>query len=290
MEKEKFGSQSGIEKGLERSLENNEGSRIETLSGFETAELTSKVYDILGPELGSRLVEPNVILAISGIKGYADIAWVKLNQDEIKKFELANERLSNLGLKVVYPKRIKGDSEIRSIALENFKGVERKTRTTKIPGVITYESSSGNTGLMNWYRNINDSLKEAQKAGKISEEVDLEILFEGIILGYPDQAILDFEKCYRTGNVRKDLLPADIISTIPEAKKYPGAVPEFDYYPEHKDDPEIVEYISKARRILEEFYQSDWFKEMSQTQEFQESRQKVVQTKKEGLSERRSKK
>jgi hypothetical protein len=264
--------------------------KFEPLSGIETAEVAAKVYEILGAEFGCRLAEPNIILLISGMKGYADMPWVKLDREKIEKLEFVNSRLKDFGLEVIYPRELKGDYTISGITVINFRGVERKSKTTRMPGVPPYDSKLGKDGLMKWYRELDTSLKEAQKIGKISQAVDLEILFEGIIFGYPDQAIIDFEKCLRTGDIHKDLSEADIISATAEAKKYQGAVPEFDYYPENKDNLEIVEYISKARKILSDFYQSEWFQELSQKQEFQESRQKSMQVAEEGFLKRDFKK
>lgn len=62
----------------------------------------------------------------------------------------------------------------------------------------------------------------------LSKEIDSQIIYEGILLGYPDRAILDFAECLRNGDIRKDLIEANIIFSIPEAGKYEGAIPEFD--------------------------------------------------------------
>ncbi len=285
MEEEKIYLQSnhGIIDTSEKAVEEHERLKLEPLSGIETAKLAAEIYEILGAELGCRLAEPNIILLISGMKGYADMPWVKLDKEKIAELELVNSRLKKFGLEIIYPKKLEGDFVISGITVKNFKGVEIKSKTTRMPGVPPYNSKLGEEGLMKWHREFDNSLKEAQKEGKIPKAVDLEILFEGIIFGYPDQAIIDFEKCLRIGKIHEDLLEADILSSVSEAKKYQGAVPEFDYYPEHKNNSEIIDYISKAKKILNDFYQSDWFKELSRRKEFQESRQAAAQTSEEGF-------
>jgi len=267
---------------MEKQMEEFERERLDLLTGIETAKLASKVYEILGAELGCRLAEPNLILLISGMKGHADIPWVKLDKERIEKLEQINAQLESLGLRIYYPETLERESEITSLSIVNFKGIERKSRMTKIPCVPPYESMLGDEPR-EWLKKLTDSLKEAQKAGKIPKEVNVEILVEGIIFGYPDQAILDFEKCLREGKIDDDLLDADILSSAIEATEYKGAVPEFCYYPEHKDDREIVEYVTRAREVLEGFYQTDWFKKLSREQEFQKFRQKSIQTEREGL-------
>jgi hypothetical protein len=268
------------------AIEKIEKTESEPLSGIETAELASKIYEIVEAEFGCRLIEPNIILLMSGMKGHADIPWVKLDKNKIQKLQQINSQLRNFYLEIYFPKKIKDDYTITNLTFVNLKGVEKKSKATKIPGVLPYDSSSGREGLMDWYKEVNISLENAQKTGMIPKEVDIKILIEGIDLGYPDQAIIDFEKCLRVGKIHEDLLEADIISVVPVAEKYHGAVPEFDYYSEHKDDSGIVDYISTARKILEEFYRSDWFKELSQKQEFQAFRQKAIQIEREGLLKR----
>lgn len=57
-----------------------------------------------------------------------------------------------------------------------------------------------------------------------------------------------------------------------------------------KEDPEIVEYISKAKEVLRDFYQSEWFQKISFSEEFQTARSKATKVKEEGLNRIRKKK
>jgi len=260
--------------------EKQELNKCEFLSGNETAKIAEKAYTELGSELGCRLVEPNVVLTLSGMKGQADIHWINMDKENIEKLRRSELKFEKLGLKIVYPKKLKKDSTTISIAIINFKGMERKSKSTKILGIRTYENKMGAKGFNDWYGLLFESLEQMQEEGKISKEVDLQVVFEGLILGYPDQAILDFEKCLREGDIHKDLIESDISSVLPEAQKYQGAVPEFYFYLDHKNDIEIVDYIKKAKQVLCDFYKSDWFKNIEKDQEFLLAREKIEKNKK----------
>lgn len=102
------------------------------------------------------------------------------------------------------------------------------------------------------YRQIYEGMEAAQGEGKIPSDVDIEVVWEGLLLGYPDQAIWDFEQARRKGDMGR-LVETDWLSTVP-AGFNKGAHPTFSYYPEHEDDSEIQAYIQKARQVLESFY------------------------------------
>ncbi|OIN93746.1 hypothetical protein COS81_03570 [candidate division WWE3 bacterium CG06_land_8_20_14_3_00_42_16] len=133
-------------------------------------------------------------------------------------------------------------------------------------------------------------LKAAQQDGLILPETIMEILEDGIELGYPDQAILDFEDCCHKGNVNRDVtVESNLLSASPQAQKYHGAVPEFDYYPEHAGDPEIVAYLQSAKATLKDFYESEWFRRLAKDKEFLEARRKADELEAKGLTELRAK-
>jgi len=89
------------------------------------------------------------------------------------------------------------------------------------------------------------------------------IIYEGIILGYPDQAILDFVvayyKDYQRGlsfEHRDKLVPAGIVDGNDNLEYLSEhyVVPDFDVAPEHVNDPSVVSASTRQRDFLEEFY------------------------------------
>lgn len=243
-----------------------EQKRLEPLSGKETAEIISNLYGITGPKVGCRLVEANVVLAVAGLKSLADISWLQLDESEQEQLKNADKTAKQYGITFFY------NPTVDQLAIGSLKGLERKTKTTKIPGVPIFDSRQQFEGFARWLKSFDSSLESAKAAGLLSTETNLEIIYEGIRLGYPDQAILDFEEWLRSNSDYSNLDTSNILSGDPNALKLSSNVCEFDFYPQHADDPGIVEYVKTARKILEEFYQSKWFQKLKCDQSFLEAR------------------
>lgn len=245
------------------------------LSGLEAAKRVEAMYDLLGSKLGSLMVVSNAVLVVAGMKGMTNIPWVELDKEGIEKIKQFKNELRSLGINILYSKKLEGldiGHIVTQIAIENIYAIKRKASSLNIPGVPRYDQKTGEEGLSDWMKNISKSIEEAKLRGELSNNIDTDVLLQGIFLGYPDQAILDFERCLREGDIHSDLEESDILSAIPFVEEFHGAIPEFDYYPEHRDDPEIVSYINKSQKILEEFYGSNWFKSISKDEEFIKAR------------------
>lgn len=259
--------------------------------GSETSKRIFEIYNALGPEVGCHFVDPNVVLAIAGLKGLADAHWVMLNKERSERIKKLNDQMSLHGLKISYRKNLGDGFTLESMSIYSLKGLERKTNTTKIPGVIPFDSRSGWEGFNKWDSEISKSLELAQKREEIPAEVRVGVL-ESIILGYPDQAIWDFEECLRTRrkeDMETGLAQADILSVSSYAQKYQGAIPEFLFYPEHANDPEIISYIKEAREVLKEFYDSPWHQELARDPVFLKAREETDNSAKEAIRQRREK-
>lgn len=96
------------------------------------------------------------------------------------------------------------------------------------------------------------SLKEACQAALLPHDALLDPIEEGIWLGYPDAAILDWEAHLRIGSPAE--CSADILSVHPAAAHAPGASPEFSYSRSHADDRAILQTVKLWRHILRTFY------------------------------------
>jgi len=237
-----------------------EALKFEPRSGAEVAELVSKIYELAGPELGCRFVEPNVVLTLAGMKGRTDIHWIPESLQLHQGFRRLEKALQADGIFMNWGFATERDTDI---GITNPRGLQRAVSLSRIPGTPapeTIRESMSIEELFRWHQKLIRSLKQAQKKNKIPKEVEVDILCQGIPLGYPDQAIADFEHCYRNrGDFDTDMMRADILSIHPKAQEYHGAIPEFSLYPEHKDDPRIAEYVATCREILKEFYSSEWF-------------------------------
>lgn len=246
-----------------------EQKRSEPLSGKETAEIISNLYNAAGPKIGCRLVEANVVLAIAGLKSLADISWLQLNESEQEQLKNTNEVARIYGITFYY------EPTVDQLGIESLKGLEGKAKTTKIPGIPPFDSRQQSEGFAKWLKAVDPSLESARAAGLLPPETNLEIIYEGIRLGYPDQAILDFEEWLRSDSAYSNLDTSNMLSIDPEAWKLTGNVCEFDFYPQHANDPEIVEYIKTARQILKEFYKSEQFQRLKTDAVFLEARKQA---------------
>lgn len=241
----------------------------ELLTGVETAKLVSEIYNALGPLNGCHFVEATAVLALAGLKGFTFLVDCTINQDEIEKIDQLNLILEDQGIKIEY--FLKDPSQINII---NLKGLEYKTKRTRIPGFVPYQSNSGFEGRMEWFRKLDENIVSAQTQGFLSPEIDITVYDQGIQFGYPDQAIIDFEKSLRTGDIQKDLIESDIMFTHPAAQKYQNPVPDFDYDPK-KADPEVLEYLERAKQILRDFYSSELYIKIASDPNFLQAREAV---------------
>ncbi|RJQ27453.1 hypothetical protein C4577_01330 [Candidatus Parcubacteria bacterium] len=234
----------------------------EPLSGQETAKGISEMYEIIGPVNGCQLVEPTAVLAVAGLKGYTFLVDAIVNQEEKDNASKLNSQLEQKGLHVGY------SDKLNQMTISNLRGLEYKTKRTKLPGFFPYSSNSGFSGKNRWHWEVDKRIELVKQQGVLSSDVETRIYEEAVMFGYPDQAAIDFEECLRTGDINKDLISSDIELAHPDAKKYKGPSSDFDYYPSSAKDPEIIEYISKAKQIIQDFYNSEWFVKISQDPNF----------------------
>ena len=258
---------------------NQEKPKIpETLTGQETADLAEQLYSKCSPEFAKSLVHSNVALTMAGLKPQTEFFVDIENQDQVKEIQedvkkinayLANEKLKIKFVAVeeaVEPERSHEKPSIM-VGIFNLNGFERISKTSTISGVEPFESSLGfedenftrNKGIpgieriQQWALRVLENLKRAQSEGKIPNDADVEIIFEGLEKGYPDQAVIDFSRAYTNKNMGDlEVVPIRGIATYDEAQ------PVYDVFPENMDDPAIRENVRQAEEILDAFYSSDW--------------------------------
>lgn len=253
----------------------------ETLSGLETAKLAESLYSQLDPVIANRLVDPNVVLTLAGLKGVADIPWIEPISTNGAKIDAVNEQFESRGLFFRYDvdRQVANldnfPEDVGSLSLINLKGIEKATKQSKLPGMIPYDSRTGLEGYTPWIDSCNASIEAEKEQGRLDPELQTWVILSGKVLGYPDQAVMDFEEAIRTDQSEK-LKTVKILDEVPFANHYRGAIPEFDYRPEHADDTDIVAFRENAINILQEFYDSEWHKSLSENEEFLAARQRGI--------------
>jgi hypothetical protein len=270
-----YGEQEPISLNLNKTeAEKTEPIGPEILTGQEVADVVEKVFAKLSPEVACQLVDSNVVLTLAGMKPTTDF-FIKVPTQTMVE-SVANEvsllnnliQAANKNLRV----RTAGDpfisptSKIQTqmVHMESLDGWENTTKKTKIPGVEPFNKQLGWEGYGKWYQKTWDNLEKSEREGKI---IEAEGMIAGLVHGYPDTAIYDFEDWYskgREGEIED--------SNIPFTGTYTEAQPNFDYYPEHADDPEIKNYIEQSGKILKEFYESEWHKKVEPSLGFHKSK------------------
>jgi len=234
----------------------------EPLKGEKTVEIIAQIYEFLGPRLGCEFVESNVILTIAGARGAAGLRYYYPESDDYNKLQALNEIVKQWNIRI----KTSGDDEKNKmgVRIDNLYGYELIIRQTKIHFIKPFNASEGWDGFDAW-DNAMRELIESQKDRK--KQVELDNAYQGVIFGYPDLAIADFQQWIFTDN-RMYMAKSD----IPYSHLYNCAEPNFEYFPEHEKDPAIRDTIKKWGTILTDFYQSSWHLKLAKDPAFQEAR------------------
>ncbi len=255
---------------------------LDPRTGEEVVKIISEVYNLLDPELACKLVNPNVVLAIAGVKRYADIPWIRYTENTESQVYAANLILKSYGMELsVF--HFECPVNIFSGSMTSLKGLERTTHLSSLPWMVKYTYSSKIEDLVVWSRQFKQNLISARERGEIPVGDSLMVFHEGIRMGYPDQAIYDFEKALRLNELDK-LIRVEL--SYPKEYFTTSAVPNFTYYPEHKTDAGIVEWVKTANKIFDRFYGSVWYTELISSAEFLNAQELAERTFQEGFQNR----
>lgn len=241
----------------------------EVLDGQEVAELESKLFKVAPEYLQPHLLESNVVLVLAGfkpqseffisLKSKADLPKVK---GGLEKLNRALEQQGTLArfeaIGQPFSPQHKPEELDAIISIESLVGYERMSHSTAIPGVPEFDSRAGWEEFEKWYPGFVNGVEQAQKQGKLPAEYDTAAVLSGLNKGYPDQAIYDFAR-WLASNKEPRLQE----SAIPYTGLYQEAEPNFDFFPEHADDPTIQSYIKQAGQLLKEFYESAWHQQIA---------------------------
>ncbi len=234
----------------------------EILDASRVAEVAHEIFKSTPFEIGRQFVEPNVVLAMAGLKPSTEISIFLDEQidlasysTELQKLGAPLSTLDAIASKPIGP--LIHAFKQRPMALSgiiSLRGAERISKLSRFKGMPEYKITDGLRGYNHWMNEVWQWLQSAQKNGSIPENYELMAIYEGIHLGYPDQAIWDFTDCMANQGDRSLLLHSH--NEIPEMDRHWGALPTYNFYPEHAQDPGIVENIAATSRLLKEFYAS----------------------------------
>lgn len=209
-------------------------------------------------------VEPNMILALSGVRGFADqITYYKLASDKEKilaVFAAAHSIQDELGVQI-FPQSSQNVSGKPFAGCEviNVAGLRRTVDATKLSSVRVPDTVPTRDAYLAWYSDFLENIAEGHK--DISYIGQKDIAF-GIILGYPDVAILSILK--ETEETGPDYMDARIAC----ATRYVCPQPIYNYHKSLKDNPEITSHEQLWSEILQTVYDSAWHQRLAKDKDF----------------------
>lgn len=240
----------------------------ERLKGEQVAKLVEKVFEKYPFDITQHLVDSNVVLTLAGMKGQTeffidvpDEAKDEMLKKGIKDLSAELQALDpNLMMRLEREPFEAASDKMRTMMVNvlNLATLDEWITKTKLCEFPSFDKSQGFAGYDKWREAIIE---------KFGEESDEEEMGVGVRKGYPDQAIIDFIDWYNTGR-EKEKDDANILLT----GIYEEAEPIYSYYPEHVDDPEIVDNVHKSSEVLAGFYESQWHKEVAPRFDFKKGR------------------
>lgn len=233
------------------------------LDAAATVERLDALYRASESRLGCSWVEANVILTVAGARGTTELVISHPQEGDQEAAEALAPLLASLGLRwSLSPEtRARADgSPFLPGELCSLAGYERVTHATRLD-LPRFVASQGWEGLPAWRETTLATL------AALGYTPDRAIYFwVGLCLGYPDQALLDFDQALQTGTFGQ-LQMAD----LPACARYGGAQPRFCYRPEHADDPCIRSTLGAWQTLLEGVYASAWHRHLAASPTFQEA-------------------
>ncbi|OHA01033.1 MAG: hypothetical protein A3C11_00975 [Candidatus Sungbacteria bacterium RIFCSPHIGHO2_02_FULL_49_12] len=246
-----------------------EDSEIEP-SAERAVERCRLIYDSIGPEVGCVFVEANMVLTLADCRGQTETPiW---NPDDIDRKEV--EDLKKLSIEGVRSSSSEGKrpqfGPYINLDVESLAGYEIATKNRKIPGILPFRAAEGWAGFDKWRKETLRALEFCKENGSFPPYSNVAHLYHGIVKGYPDEAVLDADAYY--GVLRK-IGKKSATSRIPLAKYYGGAQPLYTYLPKTEGSLDILEHERDWQKVLEEFYASEWHRQIAVTPAFIKARE-----------------
>ena len=238
-------------------------SPLEPLRSEQTVARLAALYTALGPRLGCRLVEANAVLTIAGARGDADLSINDPTPDDLVTLQQAQPAFAAQGIRWEVMEEVHYTAFGRPFwpaSLNSLEGYARSSRTSHLVGISPFDASTGWEGFHEWLDTTFRALQSAYPTHAMT-------IWDGFLLGYPDQAIMDFCAALETGTVEQ----MERVR-LPAVDRYLGAQPCFSYAPAHASDPDIVATATAWQELLEGVYASAWHQHLAADPAFQAAR------------------
>lgn len=253
---------------LKQTLQDREKAP-EVLEG-PTAERAVKILDGLKekvkPKILALLCHPNIVLTLTGARAQTEDYILHPTEEDRTALEHAAGVLQEYGITVLIEdeidRRTYDNAEILGFFMIDFAILAEASRSTKIPGILPFDPSSGVEGMQAWMQDCIQSLDAQKRDGALDQRIgadDYMHIVAGIAKGYPDKAILSFMVANQESESDKPVLSSDIA----HADEYQCPEPNYGYGEELADDPDILAHQKLWGDLLAGFYGSRLHQEIS---------------------------
>ena len=223
--------------------------------GQAAMALAIDLFERAGPRLGCRFVESCYLLALGDLRPNGSWnGFIREPQDtDGEVLDALNRELVPGGLSL-HPA-----GTGRSWGLYSLGGLELRTRQCSFPWVPRYERSSWWEGFYLWRDRFWKACEEQFEPGWGWFD-------EGFMLGYPDQALLDYPSMKAAGWKGTVAAPLEL------ADLYRCGLPNFLQWPESREDPDIQGVVSAWSQFLKCAYASPGHLQLRSRPDFLEAR------------------
>jgi len=252
-------------------------------TGAEIADFLGPLVAAVPPEEAVPFLMPAAVLTIAGLKGLSYIPDLGDLSDVVKHVNGAcRDRLI----------RFKWDAgNGGTLIIQSLAGAERASRGSKLPGALRFENRLGFDGYGSHREEQLASFARKVASGSYPHGCDPADLEHGVAYGYPDRAIIDFERVHTT---RSEELAETMQLTDIEGRAA-GSQLEFRSYDEggadiwvqahHAADRDVCAYVEAALFTLRGFAETTLAKRFAEdlTTEAVLERRMIAQTTRRGV-------
>lgn len=219
-------------------------------------------------------VTPNVILTLSGARAYADsVNWsddekvLDTWRQEMEQSYEVLKRHAGVFDGIVRIEEPRNGERLAGFDIVLWPGLRKVLKETKIINEKDGLPDDIRTtdALMEWLR---QAVSRGPEGDRIHDEETLNHIAFGILVGYPDVAIL--EEMLRESDPRRDPFAEQSVAADIRGCAYYICPQPFYSYPRHlMADPAIREHEELWSTILREYYTSDFHKALEADEHFQ---------------------
>lgn len=242
-------------------------------SARNAEKILSDLLDITNHESLAYLVAPNTILTLSGTRAYCDGVFYHDDEKNLKIWAKEIDRVIE-SLKSITEVSFAQSVLSKTPSNQNFvgydliltQGLEFAIRQTRLIDYKDRELINQDNNQENLIESIVQVIKKDTKFNDLDSESLYHIVF-GILLGYPDEAIVSSVKSWNENDpFAEPLIEADIRG----ARYYSCPQPIYQY-PRHLVTNKLInEHESWWSSILKEYYSSDFHKKLELNKNFQD--------------------